>query len=131
MSTAVSPERPIPPNSLQQATVAAVFCGCAGALYALAEVDPSPLVGMFLTVGPVIAVILWLQRDAARTGVGAVHDLGFLLWVGWPVVIPWYAFKTRGARGWRLMATLFVVIGASYIGWFVAALLVRVGVAGS
>ena len=130
MSTA-STVTPVPPNSLRQATLVSVFCGFAAALYAVAEVDPPPLVGTFFTAGPVIAVILWLQRDAARTGVGAVHDLGFLLWIGWPVAIPWYAFKTRGARGWWLMGTLFALIGSSYIGWYVAALLVRAHLAGS
>lgn len=49
-----------------------------------------------------LAVILWLQKDATRTGVGAVHDWGYFLLLGWPIVIPWYAFKTRGRAGWAL-----------------------------
>jgi len=61
------------------------------------------------------AVILWLERDAHRTGVGAVLDLGFFLWFAWLVVIPWYSWKTRGSRGWQLSLGLFTLIGSAYI----------------
>jgi hypothetical protein len=32
-----------------------------------------------------------------------------------PVLIPWYAFKTRGRSGWRLAAGLFGLIAAPYL----------------
>ena len=68
-----------------------------------------------LSFGPLLAVILWLQKDARRTGVGSVHDWGYFLLLAWPVVIPWYALKTRGRSGWRLTAGLFVLILSAYI----------------
>ena len=52
---------------------------------------------------------------------GTVQDWGYFLMLAWPVVIPWYAFKTRGPRGWRLTARLFGLILASYITWIVVA----------
>ena len=79
------------------------------------HVKPSPVVALFLSFGPPIAVVLWLERDAQRTRVGAVQDLGFFLLMAWPAVIPWYAFKTRGRNGWRLTAGLFGLIMAPYI----------------
>ena len=64
--------------------------------------------------GPLLAVILWLQKDARRTGVGAVQDWGYFLLLAWPIVIPWYAFKTRGRAGWVLLLTLMgLIISAS------------------
>ena len=77
-----------------------------------------------------MAVILWLQQDARRTGVGSVHDLGYFLLLAWPIVIPWYAFKTRGRSGWRLAIGLFGLIGAAYVTWFSVAYVIwrfRVG----
>lgn len=124
MPSTVTAERE---NSLRSARIMALFCALAGALYAIANVEPSPAVSLFFSAGPLIAVILWLQRDASRTGVGAVHDFGFLLWFTWPVVIPWYAWKTHGWAGWRLTLGLFALIGSAYLGLLFTGLLIYVG----
>lgn len=107
--------------TLKVAKLAALFSSIATAAYAAVQTEPSPLVSLFLSSGPLLAVILWLQKDARRTQVGAVHDWGYFLLLAWPVVIPWYAYTTRGWSGWRLTALLFALIGASYVTWIVAA----------
>jgi hypothetical protein len=95
--------------------LAAFLASVAAGLYAATQIEPSPVVVLFITSGPLLAVILWLQKDARRTGVGAVHDWGFFLALAWPVVIPWYAFKTPGHSGWRLTLGLFGLIAAAYV----------------
>ena len=106
---------------LKVAKLAAAFCSLATAAYAGVQTEPSPVVALFLSGGPLLAVILWLQKEPRRTGVGAVQDWGYFLLLAWPVVIPWYSLRTRGRSGWRLMAGLFGLIGASYISWMVVA----------
>ena len=81
------------------------------------QAEPSPSLALFFSFGPLLAVILWLQKDAQRTGVASVLDLGFFLWFAWPIIIPWYAFKTRGTAGWRLLLGLFTLISSAYLGW--------------
>jgi hypothetical protein len=81
------------------AKAAAVFSSLAAAAYAATQSEASPMVELFLSFGPLLAVILWLQKDARRTGVGTVQDFGYFLLLAWPVVIPWYAFRTRGRSG--------------------------------
>jgi len=103
-------------DGLRTAKVTALFCALASALYTIADTEPSPIVVLFFSAAPLLAVILWLERDAHRTGVGAVHDFGLFLWFAWLVVIPWYSWKTRGRRGWRLCLELFSLIGSAYIG---------------
>ena len=106
--------------TLKVAKLAALFSSVTAALYDATELEPSPIVGLFLSVGPLLAVILWLQKDAARTGVGAVHDWGYFLFLGWPIIIPWYAFKTRGRAGWRLLAQLIgLIMSAPATGWVI------------
>jgi hypothetical protein len=110
--------------TLNVAKLAALFSSLAAALYAATEAEPSPIVGVFLSAAPLFAVVLWLQKDAARTGVGAVQDWGYFLLLAWPVVIPWYAFRTRGRRGWRLLLGLFgLILSASLtglvVGWLI------------
>lgn len=107
--------------TLKVAKLAAFWCSLVAALYAAMPAEPPPVVALFLSGGPLLAVILWLQKDAQRTGVGAVHDWGYFLLLAWPVVIPWYAFTTRGRLGWKLTAGLFGLIGASSISWLVVA----------
>ena len=114
--------------TLTVATLASVFCSLAAGVYGAAGTDPSPIVGLFLSFAPLFAVVLWLQGDAARTGVGAVHDFGYFLLLAWPFVIPWYAFKTRGRAGWWLFLGLFGLILAptvtaalvGYLAWGVS-----------
>ena len=96
--------------TLNVAKLAALFSSLSAALYAATQVEPSPIVGLFLSSGPLLAVILWLQKDAGRTGVGGVLDLGYFLLLAWPVIIPWYAFKTRGRAGWLLLLGLLGLI---------------------
>ena len=74
--------------TLTIAMLASVLGSLAAAAYAVAGAEPSPIVALFLSLGPLLAVILWLQGDAARTGVGSVLDLGYFLLLAWPFVIP-------------------------------------------
>ena len=110
--------------TLLVAVLAALFSSVAAALYAAANSEPSPGVAFFLSSAPLLAVVIWLQKDAGRTGVGRIHDWGYFLLLAWPVVIPWYAFKTRGRSGWRLVLGLFGLIAAAHVSWFVTAYIV-------
>src|SRR2546428_2919147 len=83
--------------------ITAAFCSVVAALYTLAEIEPSPVVTLFVAFAPLLAVIMWLQRDARSAHLSLVHDWGLFMWLAWPVLLPWYAFKTRGRRGWVLI----------------------------
>ena len=109
---------------LRIATLTALFCSATATAYVVARAEPAPSVDLFLSLGPLFAVILWLQKDAARTGVGAVQDLGFFVWLAWPVVIPWYVFRTRGRAGWALTLTLIAIVVSAYITTAVVRLLI-------
>ena len=104
----------------------ALVCALTAGLYTVAGVAPHSFVNLILSVGPTMAVVLWLERDVRRTGIGAVHDVGLFLMVGWWIAIPWYSLKTRGRAGWRLMAGLFALTAATYIGALVAFLLFEI-----
>jgi hypothetical protein len=101
--------------ALMVAKLAALFASVVAAVYGSVQLEPAPIVALFLSAAPLYGVILWLEKDAHRTGVGAVLDLGYFLLLAWPIVIPWYAFKTRGRSGWRLTAGLFGLISAPYV----------------
>ena len=106
-------------GALRVVSVVCAFCSIAVGLYALAEVQPSPLAEMLVMYMPAVAVVLWADRDARRTGVVRVHDWGLFLWLAWPVLLPWYVFRTRGPRGWRLLLVLLLL---AFSPWIVASL---------
>jgi hypothetical protein len=97
---------------LRLAGVTAAYCSVATALYVTANAEPVPIVGLFVTGGPPLMVILWVCQDAQRRRIAQVTDLGFLMVLFWPVAIPWYAFKSRGLAGWKLGLGLLALMCA-------------------
>jgi hypothetical protein len=113
----------IPDLTLRVAALTSLACSVATATYVVAQVEPAAVMETTIAYAPTLAVILWLQKDAAQTG-GAVRlDWGFFLCWLWLGLIPWYAGKTRGRAGWRLAAGLFGLIAAPYISAILAQLL--------
>src|SRR5438132_1590647 len=112
---------------LESVYITAALCSAVAALYTLAQIEPSPLVILFVAFAPPLAVIRWLQRDARSARLSLVHDWGLFMWLAWPVLLPWYAFKTRGRRGWLLIIKLVALICAPWLASFATAML-RYGV---
>lgn len=76
--------------------------------YSAVRVDEPPA---FITLYPLAllwAVGAWLRADSRTRGVKWVLDMGLFLYIAWPVLMPYYLFKTRRARG-LLVALAFVV----------------------
>jgi hypothetical protein len=69
-------------------------------------------VNLIYAVGVLWAIGWWLRTDSNRRGVLSVYDVGLFLYLAWPVVIPYYLLKTRGAKG------LLIILGfvAAYVG---------------
>ena len=73
-------------------------------------------------IGMLWAVGWWLRTDSCRRGVLSVYDLGFFVYLAWPIVMPYYLIKTRGAKG------LLVMLGfvAAYVGAALVGIVVSV-----
>jgi hypothetical protein len=102
-------------TTLRVAIANAAFCSLTTTLYVLARIEPSPMLSLFLVISPPILGILWLQKDARRTHLGDVQDWGFFVWIAWPILVPWYAFKSRGRAGGRLLIALILLFFPAYI----------------
>jgi len=75
---------------------------------------------------PMSAAVSWFRRYLDQAKLPLPYDWGFFLWIGWPVLIPVYAARVEGWRGWRVAVRLLVLIVAPT---FIAAI-VRVFVNG-
>lgn len=80
--------------------------------YLGAQLEEPGGIAIILALGILWAVGWWLRTDSRRRGVLSVYDLGFFLYLAWPLVMPYYLLKTRGARG------LLIILGfvAAYAG---------------
>jgi hypothetical protein len=108
-------------RTLRVAIFTAMACSIAAAIYTVTDVEPAQIMSTILVFAPLMAVIIWLQKDSQHSGVGNVQDWGMFVSFAWPVVIPWYAFKSRGPRGWRLVVGLAALIWSAYVTWLVVA----------
>lgn len=62
----------------------------------------------------------WFSRDSKKNKIEWVYDMGFLLYISWPIFIPFYLFKTRGIKSAFLIAIGFIVLylGAYYLSYY-------------
>jgi hypothetical protein len=103
--------------TLSTSKTMSLVCSIVAGTYAVVGLEPSPFIVTVLTMGPSISVILWLQKDAQRARTPGVLDWGLFLWYAWALLIPWYAWKTRGRAGWRLATGLIgLIVAPSIVG---------------
>lgn len=77
-------------------------------------------------IGILWAVGWWLLSDSRRRGGLSVYDPGFFLYLAWPVVMPYYLIKTRGAKGLLIvLGFIAVYVGATLVGFVLSVLVVR------
>jgi hypothetical protein len=102
-------------------------CALLAVVYGFLDAEPSPAMQMLLGIGPAVAVAAWLAADAKRTRTVLAHDAGFFFYLTWPLSIPWYAVRTRGRRGWWLVARLYALALAGWLGFIVGAVIAVLG----
>jgi hypothetical protein len=91
-------------------------------VYLAREAGLPPAFSLLYPLGLLWAVGWWLRQDSRARGVGWVFDMGLFLYIAWPVVIPYYLLKTRGAKG--LLAIL--AFGGAYVGALLAGALLYI-----
>lgn len=78
--------------------------------YALVGKEPTIGVRLFGLLAPGMAVVLWLQRYLRQQSLTQLQDAAWLLFLGWPMLIPFYAVRLEGRRGWLLAALLVALM---------------------
>ena len=57
----------------------------------------------------ICGAIWWLRSDRYRSAITPIYCHGMLVYLGWPIIIPYHLLKTRGARGFL---PLLLLIGS-------------------
>lgn len=86
-------------------------------IYLAGDIELPPTFTLITSVGLFWIVGWWLLTDSRKRAVGWVYDIGFFLSIAWPLIMPYYLLKTRGAKGLLLiLAFIAVYIGALVAG---------------
>jgi hypothetical protein len=90
--------------------------------YLASETAPPPAFTLLYPLGLLWSVGWWLREDSRRRGVRWVFDMGLFLYIAWPVFMPYYLLKSRGAKG---LLTMLGFIGV-YVGAYLAGALLYI-----
>jgi hypothetical protein len=94
-------------------------------IYLASGIELPPAFTLVYSAGLLWAVGWWLWKDSRKLNVAWVYDMGFFLSVAWPLIMPYYFLKTRGAKGLLLILAFIVVyIGSALAGMGLALLLI-------
>ena len=92
-----------------------VLAGIMTAFYAAGPIEPVPLVPAGVLLLPLLTCLFWVERDARRHNVFFPTDWGLYALVAWPLLIPWYAWRTRRRARWRVILGLYGAMLAPYV----------------
>lgn len=92
-----------------------VFTQSVFGFYAIYEMSPPAAFALlgYLTLFWLVGD--WFSRDSKKHKIEWVHDMGFFLYLSWPIFIPFYLFKTRGIKTALIITVGFVTL---YIGTY-------------
>jgi hypothetical protein len=86
-------------------TILVLSAGIGNGLMAGWEIRPSPEFRLIYGLALSFTIVYWLDRDNRTTNLIRAWDKGWFFFMAWPVLLPYYLFKTRGAR--RALAIIF------------------------
>jgi len=100
-----------------------LFYHSSNGLYLAHAIQPSPALFLLYRAGLLWLIGWWLKEESRRYGVKLVYCPGLLILIAWPIVIPYYLFKTRGVKGFiTLLGLIGVFLVAQIFGVIVYAL---------
>lgn len=73
---------------------------------------------------------LWVHYDSRSLGISMGMDQAMYIFFGWPIMFPFYAFKSRGFRSGGLLLLSFLgIIVFTFIAAFVITIVINIGIA--
>ena len=82
---------------------------------AMLGLEPSIQSGFLWLLGFSLLVAWYVEADRCRPSYSAPFEFSAFVFFGWPPLLPWYLFKTRGRRGLVWAAAAFVLFLAPFL----------------
>ena len=68
-------------------------------LLAMRHRQPSALTYLLWTWGFALILVCWVRADARARGYVRSFDFDAFVFFGWPIMVPYYLYRTRRVRG--------------------------------
>lgn len=105
-----------------------VITQLAHGIYLGQQLEPPGGFALLSWIGLLWIIGWWLRTDSRGRDVARVYDMGFFLFIAWPLVLPYHLVKTRGAKGLvAVVAFVAAYIGAAIVGMIVSVLVASPG----
>lgn len=88
--------------------------------YATYDIAPPGAITLLSYLGIFWLVGDWFMKDSKKNNIDWAFDMGFFLYIFWPIFIPYYLFKTRGFKSALITTFSFIClyIGVFYLSYF-------------
>lgn len=86
-------------------------------MYAGLGIEHLPIYEVLGWVASYWIVSWWLTKDSKRTGTTWPLDLGYFLFAGWFLILPYHLFRTRGVKA---LVGICAYLGFVIAGWAAA-----------
>ena len=98
-----------------------VFIQTVSGFYAIYDIPPPVAFSVFGYLGIFWLIGDWFIKDSRIRKIEWAFDMGSLLYVSWPIFIPYYLLKTRGIKLALKICLGFVVLylGIYYLSYYV------------
>jgi hypothetical protein len=94
-------------------------------LYLGLEIEPPAAYSLLHWYAQLWIIGWWLLTDSRKRDMALVYDIGFFLYLAWPLVMPYYPVKTRRLRG----LLVILVFSGAYLGASLAGVILSVSIA--
>jgi len=78
------------------------YCGVRGLV-------PSRRAELLWSVEFQLALVWWVLVDRKVRGFAVPFEFDAFMFFGWPVLLPYYLYRTRGRKGWLLVAGVYAL----------------------
>ncbi len=85
-----------------------LFANTVGGAYALFGFDAAAF-GLLTQLGLLYVIGYWLLKDSQKRNFKLPYCPGLILSIAWPILLPYYLFKTRGGKAFL---TILIFAGA-------------------
>lgn len=78
--------------------------------YVAFDVSPSPAFSALYVLGGSWLLAAWVLADCRRLSIPTPLDLGWAMFAGWPLTLPYHLLRTRGAKRGCLAGLGFIAV---------------------
>jgi|GEM_PF-1519455 len=98
-----------------------LFIQIVNGFYAIYDLSPPRIFSVLGYLGIFWIIGDWFIKDSKKRGIEWAFDMGFFIYLSWPVFLPFYLFKTRGFKNAVIICLSFIALyfGVYFLSYYI------------